>query len=70
MSLELLDLPTKVHPEVHSYFKARAEIERLHINDLVRQVLHDYVLRQLAIHSLADEICKSKGLSGIRGEFK
>ncbi len=71
MSLELVDLPgIKVHPEAHAYLKAKADVQRVSMNELVRQVLHDAVLRELAIHSMADAICKSKGLPGISGDWK
>lgn len=71
MALELVDLPgIKVHPEAHAFFKAKAEVQRVNMNELIRQVLHDVVLREISIFTLADNICKSKELGGLTGDFK
>ena len=71
MALELVDLPgIKVHPEVHAFIKAKAEIQRVNMNELVRQILHDVVLREISIFTLADKHCKDKELSGLTGDFK
>ena len=71
MSLDLVDLSTiKIHQEAHAFLKAQADIQKTCINELVRQIIHEYVLRQISVFSMADEICKSKGLPGISGDFK
>lgn len=71
MALELQDVGTiKVHPEVHALLKATAIAEKTEMSAKVREVLHDWARRQFDTYSLATELVKAKGLSGITGDWK
>jgi hypothetical protein len=71
MALELQDVGSvKVHPEVHAMLKAKAMCQKVEMVTLIRQVLHDYVRVDFDTYSLAVELVKAKGLSGITGDWK
>ena len=70
MSLELQDCNTKVHPEVHALLKAHALINQMEMSALVRQIVHEWASKQERVWTMAQDLAKSKGLSGITGEWK
>lgn len=71
MSLDLADLGSvKVHQEVHCLLKAHALVNKQEMNALAREIIHDWASKQFQAFSLAQEIAKSKDLTGITGEWK
>jgi hypothetical protein len=71
MALPLTDLPSiKVHPEVHCLLKANATVNQKDVNALVREILHEWALRQFHVFSMATDLAKAKELSGITGDWQ
>lgn len=71
MALDLQDLPTiKVDQQVHAMLKAESLVHRIELNALVRDVLHEWAKKKFDAFSMAREICKSKGLTELDGEWK
>ena len=71
MSLELQDVGTiKVHPEVHALLKASAHMDRLDMSAFIRDLLHAWASKQVDARTMAEQLAKSKGLSGITGDWK
>lgn len=71
MSLDLQDVGAiKVHPEVHAMLKAQAYVDRIEMNVLIRDLLHDWATKQNDARTMAEQLAKAKGLSGISGDWK
>ena len=71
MAPDLQDLPTiKVDQQVHAMLKAESLVHRIELNALVRDVLHEWAKKKFDAFSMAQDICKSKGLGGIDGEWR
>jgi len=71
MSLELQDVGAiKVHPEVHALIKGTAVIERIEMNALIREILHEWAAKRVDAMSMAVALAKAKGLSEITGDWK
>lgn len=66
MSLPLRDLGSiKVSEQAHSYLRAKALSQQCDVATLVRNLVHDFVLRELEVFKVANEIHQSKELGGI-----
>ncbi len=66
MSLPLHDLGSiKVSEQVHSYLRAKAQGHRVDVATLVRNIVHEHVLREIEVFRVANEIHQAKGLGGI-----
>jgi hypothetical protein len=66
MSLPLHDLGSiKVSEQAHSYLKAKAQTLETDVATLVRNMVHEQVLREIYVFRLADSFHEAKGLGKI-----
>ncbi len=71
MALELQDVGgVKVHPEVHALLKARAAAEKTEMVTFIRELLHAWARKEFDTFTLANDLAKAKGLSGIVGDWR
>lgn len=66
MSLPLHDLGSiKVSEQAHSYLRAKAISQQCDVATLVRNLVHEFVSRELEVFRVANEIHEAKRLGGI-----
>lgn len=66
MSLELRDFRGKITHETHAALDALARAHGKEMQDIVREVLHDWALRQIRAASLLTAVAKREGFDGER----
>lgn len=62
MSLELVDLRARITPESHCAISARAQHEGVEMSEIVRDVLHQWALREIDRASLLQRRLRAQGL--------
>jgi spore germination protein YaaH len=70
MSLELIQLAVKVHPETLAMLRSESELTGLHQKEIARDILRKWAERQAHISNVRTKHMKRMGLSGINGDFE
>jgi hypothetical protein len=66
MSLPLHDLGSiKVSEQAHSYLRAKALSQQIDLASLVRNMVHEQVLREIEVFRVASQIHEAKGFGKI-----
>ena len=59
------DIRLKISDEARAYLKWRLEVDKVDMNELAADILHDYALHEFRKVRLANEVCESEGLASV-----
>jgi hypothetical protein len=67
MSLDLKDFRGRITPETDAVLEAISRTTGRERQDIAREVLHEWAIKQVHAASLIDKLLRSEGLKGIDG---
>ena len=68
MSVELKDLRAKIGLKAYAFLEARSRVTGVDISTQVREILDHWAIEQFHVATVADQLIRSEGMSGIAGE--